>query len=474
MYSFGVVGERRSAWNYRATWLFNRRNILHGTWTKSSCANHLIHRKKFYSFLFRKPLLIKIRQNDAIQARALAIMCQGFEWSEVVVLYEDTEFGNQFLSHINKAFEEVEIGLAYMVAFPSSTKDDYLLKELNKLSTKQTRVFIVHMNSSLDFRLFTFAKSAGVMSEGFAWIITDRISNFMNSIDSVTRDAMQGVLGIRPHVPSTKSLKSFQQRWKRSMILENTTSLIPELNVHGLWEYDAMTALAIAIENTKSINPSLFGVNKPRNGTEKGKMRISKFGPKLLSELLSMKFRGLSGDFQLVNGELKPSAFEIFNVIGTGEKIIGYWTLYRGIKRELSESTPIEQLKSIMWPGDSVIRPKGWAIPTIGKFRVGIPSTRGYREFVNVSIDPITKHTNATGFSIDIFLATLDVIPFPVNYEFHHYNDTQNIDWIYDDMLHEIPQVVLNFFNSSILLTRKMNTYRYDINSTFLSSELEI
>ncbi|XP_020547381.1 glutamate receptor 2.5-like [Sesamum indicum] len=383
---------------------------------------------------------IRTRPNDAIQAQALAVMCRGFEWSEVVVLYEDTEFGNQFLSHINKAFEEVEIGLAYMVAFPRSAEDSYLLKELNKLSTKQTRVFVVHMNPSLGFRLFALAKSEGLLSEGFAWIITDSISNFMNSVDSITRDSMQGVLGVRPHVPSSDALKSLQQRWKRSMILENTTSSITDLNVHGLWAYDAVTALAIAIENIKPVNASLFSVKTTRNCTEKRKMRISTLGPKLLSELSSTKFTGLSGDFQLVDGELRPSAFEIFNVIGTGEKTIGYWTSDRGIKTELSQSTSTAQLKSIMWPGDSVIRPKGWAIPTTGNLRVGIPSTRGYKEFVDVIIDPTTKHANATGFSIDMFLATLEVIPFPVNYEFHHYNDTENIDWTYDDMLHEIPQ----------------------------------
>ncbi|KAL0359806.1 UNVERIFIED_CONTAM: Glutamate receptor 2.7 [Sesamum angustifolium] len=337
---------------------------------------------------------IRTRPNDAVQAQALAVMCRGFEWSEVVVLYEDTEFGNQFLSHINKALEEVEIGLAYMVAFPSSAEDSYLLKQLNKLSTKQTRVFVVHMNPPLGFRLFTLAENAGVLREGFAWIVTDSISNFMNSVDSITRDSMQGVLGVRPHVPSSNELKSFQQRWKRSMILENTTSPITELNVHGLWAYDVVTALAIAIENIKPVNPLLFGVNKRRDGIEKRKLRISTFGPKLLSELSSTKFRGLTGDFQLVDGELKPSAFEIFNVVGTGEKIVGYWTSDRGIKRELSESRSTEQLKSIMWPGDSVIRPKGWAIPTAGNLRVGIPSTHGYREFVNVTIDPTTYECN--------------------------------------------------------------------------------
>lgn len=42
-----------------------------------------------------------------------------------LVLYEDTEYGNQFLSHLNKALQEVEVevGIAYMIAIPPSVKD---------------------------------------------------------------------------------------------------------------------------------------------------------------------------------------------------------------------------------------------------------------------------------------------------------------------------------------------------------------
>ncbi|KAL0383197.1 UNVERIFIED_CONTAM: Glutamate receptor 2.5 [Sesamum calycinum] len=321
---------------------------------------------------------VRATPDDAIQAQALATICQGFGWHEVVVLYEDTAYGNQFLSYMNNAFQEVEIRLAYMIAFPRSAEDSHLLQELDKLRTKQTRVFIVHMNPYLGFRLFNVAKQVGVMSEGFAWIITDSLSNFMNSMDSVTRDSMQGVLGTKPYISRSKDLESFQER----------------------------------------------------NGKDK-RLRISTFGPQFLDELSRTKFRGLSGDFELVDGKLKQPAFQIFNVIGNGEKSVGYWTQDRGITKELNStgttmySTSTKELKSITWPGDSVIRPKGWAIPATGKLRVGIPWKHGFTEFVDVIIDPATKHTNANGFSIDIFLATLELLPFPINYEFFHYNDTK-------------------------------------------------
>ncbi|KAK4404511.1 Glutamate receptor 2.7 [Sesamum angolense] len=100
---------------------------------------------------------VRATPDAAIQAQALAMICQGFEWQEVVVLYEDTDYGNQFLSYMNKAFQEVEIRLGYMIAFPSSAEDSHVVKELDKLRTKQTRVFVVHMNPPLSW--FSFVQS---------------------------------------------------------------------------------------------------------------------------------------------------------------------------------------------------------------------------------------------------------------------------------------------------------------------------
>ncbi|KAL7097371.1 hypothetical protein ACP275_10G140500 [Erythranthe tilingii] len=372
---------------------------------------------------------VRTTPDDSVQARALAAICRAFELPEIAVLYEETNSGNQFISHLNKAFQEVDIGLAYMVPIQTSAEDTDISKELYKLSRKQTRVFLVHTNPSLGFRLFTLAKSAGVMSEEYAWIVTNSLSIFLNSIDSAVRDSMEGVVGVRPYVLNSKALESFKERLRRNMTMSNTTTTSPitELNVYGLWAYDTVTALAIALEKIVPFNSTSLG-------------------PRLLNELLTTKFRGLTGDFELFNGKMKPLAFEIFNVIGTGEKTVGFWTPERGITRDLSSAgektyaTSAKELKTITWPGDSVTRPKGWAIPTTGNLRVGVPWKHGFTEFANVIIDKKTRRTNATGFSIDIFLAALEVLPFPTKYQFFHYNDTRNTNWSYDDMLRGIPE----------------------------------
>ncbi|XP_073150661.1 glutamate receptor 2.8-like [Henckelia pumila] len=390
---------------------------------------------------------VRTTPDDSVQARALAELCLGFGWSQVVVLYEDTEYGNRFLSHLNKALQQVEVGIAYMTAIPPTVKDNHLRRELSKLMTKQTRVFVVHMNPSLGHRLFAVAEKFGMMSEGYAWIITGSLSNFMNTMDSATRNSMEGVVGIRPYVEDSKNLVSFRERWKRNMILSNYTGPIMELNVYGLWAYDTINALAIAVEKIGVVNSSSLYENGTKGMLDGADLSVSSYGPRLLSELSATKFRGLSGDFQLVDGKLKASPYEIFNVVGNGEKTVGFWSPDRGIVRELSStgetsySTSAKELKQIIWPGDSVTTPAGWAIPSIGhKLRVGVPWKSGFKEFVDVSVDPTTNLTNASGFAVDIFLASLHMLPFHINYEFHSYNDTKNINWSYDDMLARIPK----------------------------------
>ncbi|KAL7138037.1 hypothetical protein ABFS83_10G136000 [Erythranthe nasuta] len=388
---------------------------------------------------------VRTALDEAVQAEALAAICKRFKWSEVVVLYEDTEYGHIFLSHATKAFDDVGIELAYTISISTSADDSRILKELNKLKNKPTRVFLVHVGPVLGSRLFAIANTAGMMKEGYAWVVTDSLSIFLDSVDSDARDSMEGVLGIRPYLFASENLKSFQERWKRNMLLDKATGPITELNIHCLWAYDAVTALAIAVENIQPVN-SRSDVNTRKYETENTDFKISVLGPRLLRELSNTKFRGLAGDFELVDGKLKASAFEIFNIIGNGERKLGFWTLERGVVRELTahgepkNSTSTKELKNVLWPGNSFTRPKGRSILTTEYLRVGIPWKPGYIEFVDAEYFPGTKRVNATGFCIGIFLAALKVLPFSIEYDYYIYNDSLSSNWSYDSMLQKIPQ----------------------------------
>ncbi|XP_027173567.1 glutamate receptor 2.5-like isoform X2 [Coffea eugenioides] len=365
----------------------------------------------------QSPYYIRTTPDDSNQAKALAALCRGFEWHEAVILYEDSDYGSQFLSRIYDAFQKDDIQAAYVVPISTSAADHHIRKELNRLKTMQTRVFLVHMNSELGSRLFLLAKHAGMTSEGYAWIITDGIGNFMNSIDSDAVDSMEGVLGLRSYVPASRNLENFKTRWKKNMLLMKPESTLTELNVYGLWAYDTIWALAMAVEKIGPVNLGFLESGNSKNGSEIFNLRISQLGPKLLRELQNTTFEGLSGEFHLIDGQLKPSPLEIFNVYATGDRAIGYWTPDGGITRKLAltgrlkYSTSTKELKSIVWPGDSVKQPK----------------------------DPQTKQVKVSGYSIDIFLSALQQLPFSVDYEFIPFTNESGLsNGTYDELLQNI------------------------------------
>ncbi|KAI9192767.1 hypothetical protein LWI28_027576 [Acer negundo] len=140
-------------------------------------------------------------------------------------------------------------------------------------------------------------------------------------------------------------------------------------------------------------------------GTDFASLSSSSIGPRLVKEILNVKFKGLSGEFYLVNGQLKSSVLEIFNVIGKGERVVGYWTPDKKISRKLYSSASNNDLKKIIWTGDSTVVPEGSAK---SKLRIGIPVKEGFKEFVDMKKNVHTNETACFGFSIDVFRAALE------------------------------------------------------------------
>lgn len=311
-----------------------------------------------------------------------------------------------------------------------------------KLMTMQTRVFIVYMNTALASRVFALADQNGMMSKGYAWIITAGLSNSLNVLDSEVVDSMDGVLGVRSHVPKSKELESFDRRWKRELHLMKPNSPVTEINLSGLWAYDTVCALARASEKIwQPTNPSFVKPNTSEAST---------VGPRLEDEIRNTRFKGLSGEFNLINGQLESSVFEIINVIGNG-RVVGYWTPEKGILQNLDPNSKTG-MKKIIWPGDSTTAPTGWAIPSL---KIGVPVKLGFPEFVEQRKNG--NKTTYSGFSIDVFSAVLETLDknlgFKVLHDFIGFEDeTGLMDGSYDDLLLQIKNKVQANLLSHVLL----------------------
>ncbi|KAH7523913.1 hypothetical protein FEM48_Zijuj06G0062500 [Ziziphus jujuba var. spinosa] len=278
----------------------------------------------------RSPYFIRVAKKDSSQVKAISAIVQAFGWREAVPIDVDNEFREGIIPYL------IDARVPYRSLIPQRETDDQIVAELYKLMTMQTRVFIVHMLAPLGSRLFIKAKEIRMMDKGYVWIMTDGITN-LDSLNSSVIDSMQGMLGVRTYVAKTKELENF----------------IEEIGSGG----GNFSFKNVNISGSSSIDLETIGINQN--------------GPELGQALKNLKFKGLAGDFRLVDGQLQSSIFEILNVNGRGERRIGFWTQKNGLsKRMLDETNSTKYctlntcLGPIIWPGDSTYVPRGWEIPT--------------------------------------------------------------------------------------------------------------
>lgn len=426
----------------------------------------------------RSPYFIRSTQNDSAQVNAISSIVKAFGWREVVPIYVDNEFGEGIIPFLTDALDEVNARVPYRSSIPPLATDDQIMLELYKLMTMQTRVFVVHMLPDLGSRVFNEANELGMMKDGYVWIISDAMTNELNSFDSSSIDFMQGVIGVKPYVPQTDELLNFTSRWKTSFQRNNpTVSNILPLNVFGLWAYDSATALAMAMENLvngSNVNLDFRESNVTRNPntTDLDTIRVSISGSNLLREILNTTFRGLSGNFEIFDGQLQSPAYEIVNVIGTREKSVGFWTRDKGFvsqminsNKKLTYTTTKSDLGNIIWPGFTSTPPKGWMFPTNGKtLRVLVPFTDGFSEFVKVTRDFSSNTTKVTGYCTDVFDAVVASLPYAVQYEYIPFSTPDGESaGTYNDLVY---QVYLEVIFPNLYLLISLSIYIYCQNRT--------
>ncbi|KAL3830603.1 hypothetical protein ACJIZ3_019405 [Penstemon smallii] len=402
---------------------------------------------------------------DSYQVGAIVAIVKYFQWSQVVLINEESDYGNGINPYLSNALYDANARVSYRSVIPLEASDDFMLQELYKMKTMQTRVFVVHMSSSIASKFFMKVKEAGMMREGYVWIITSALTDLLYSLDSRVIETMQGVLGVKPLIPSSRRLGSTAKRWKRKFIHDNPDSSQVEFGLYGIWAYDALWALAMAAERVQfreHISPSKN--TSILNTTNMFAIEISKTGPKLREALSEVTFKGLGGKFHLVNGQLEPSSFQILNVVGKGEREVGVWTHSEGILSDRNAdvtNSSSKRLKSVVFPGETTDIPKGWEVPVSGKkLRVGVPIVAGFEEFVKVEKDRQTNVTKVSGCYIDMFDAVMAELPYAMP---HEYIPFETLDGLsagsYDDLCHQVFLQKYDVAVGDITITSKRSNF---------------
>ncbi|KAI9094197.1 hypothetical protein K1719_026779 [Acacia pycnantha] len=392
---------------------------------------------------------VRTTHSDYFLMNAVADVIDYFGWKEVIAIFVDDENGRGGIIALGDALQKKRAKISYKVAFAigASTSDLSIL--LNAVNLMESRVYVLHVNPDTGLSIFSLAKKLGMMGNGYVWIATDWLPSVLDAIepdDPNTMNLLQGVIALRRHTPDTDLKKRFLSRLKNSKNKETIG-----LNSFALYAYDSIWLGARAFDAFLNEGGKISFGSDPKLHDTNGSifhftsLRSFESGPQFLKKVLEMNFTGLSGQIQFDGDKnLIHPAYDILNIAGTSRRI-GYWTNYSGLSVVAPEilytkppniSSSNQHLSGVIWPGETATLPRGWVFPNNGKpLRIAVPNRVSYLDFVSKSKSP----PEVKGCCIDVFEATINLLPYPVPRQYILYGDghtNPNYSEITDEVAH--------------------------------------
>lgn len=372
------------------------------------------------------PYFIRTTQNDYHQMSAITDLLLHFDWKEVIAIFVDDDYGRNGISALGDALSKKRAKISYKASFTPGASETEISELLTGVNLMESRVYIVHVNPDSGLEIFTQAMKLGMMTSGYVWITTDWLPAVLDSSempDSDTMDLIQGVVSLRQHTSNSGVKKSFKNKWK--MIKDKETS---SFNSYALYAYDSVWLLAHSLDSfLKSGETVTFSFDSKLqniNGSELqlSALRIFNEGNKLLETILATTFMGLTGEVKFdEDRNLIHPAYDVVNIGGTGLRTIGYWSNHSGLSvaspeslyaKPSKSSAGDQRLYSVIWPGETSVKPRGWVFPNNGKpLRIGVPFRHSYKEVVTKDV---RSPQGVKGYSIDVFEAAVNLLPYPV------------------------------------------------------------
>ncbi|CAN0853240.1 Glutamate receptor 2.7 [Linum grandiflorum] len=331
------------------------------------------------------PNLVRIGYSgDRRQMRCVAALVRSYNWRRVVAVYEENLFGGDSSGEVNllaDALREVGAEIEHRVVlpvFPSSSVRDELMTVVKSV---KSRVFIVLRSSvTAAVEFFHEANRMGLVGPETAWILTETVTDYLDSVNSSVLYSVQGALGIKNQPAETSEMyRQFRSRFGREFRLSYPDEHYSRPSFAALRGYDAVLNIALRRSN----------------------------------------FTGLSSEVGL----------RIVNVVGNGYKKLDFWVSesegFSSEEMKKNESFGEVTLKvegPVTWPGDMKKEPKGWGMPTAAKpLVIGVPGSTVFEKFVKVSNGSDDNTKKYEGFCIDLFKKVMEVLDYDLPYEFVPY-----------------------------------------------------
>nr|XP_043612338.1 glutamate receptor 3.1-like [Erigeron canadensis] len=431
------------------------------------------------------PYFLQTAPNDLYQMKAVAAIVNYFGYREVIAIFTDDDQFRNSIGVLGYELTKKKCRLSSKVPLPPylNLSRDIIKDELLKVMSMESRVILVHTYFDVGLTIFEVVKSLGMMRKGYVWIATTWLSTVVDSISISSADAasLHGVLTLRPHVPYSHRKRDFTRRWK------NLSNSSIRLNPYGLYAYDTVWVIAYAIDKFLKQGGKISFSNYPNLRKLLGTTRLnlkslstSDGGKQLLSIMLHTNMTGLTGPL-LFNSDrsLINPAFDVINILKTDGRLVGHWSNYSGLSVQTPKSSfdlippnmssANQQLGSVIWPGNTKDKPRGWEFSNNGKpLRIGVPLRASFKEMTM----QVNGSERVGGFSIDVFLAAINLLKYQLPYEFIMFGDGQE-NPSYSELVNQVASNMIDAAVGDItILTNRTKTV--DFTEPYMESALVV
>ncbi|KAJ0963869.1 hypothetical protein J5N97_028991 [Dioscorea zingiberensis] len=386
------------------------------------------------------PYFVRTTQSDYFQMQAVAELVSYYKWRQVITIFFDDEYGRNGVAALGDKLSERRCKITFKGALrPEATEND-IAGLLDEVSRMETRIIVIQSSQKTGVNVISVAKSLGMM-KGYVWIATDWLTTLLDSkgpLAPQVMEALQGVVSLRQHTEDSAKKAGFVSRW--SGLVKKQTGENFRLHSYGLDAYDSVWILARALDEYLNDGGVISFSADPKLKANDGKaghlnlqaMAMFNGGNLLLDKIKRIKIEGVRGLIQFdQDGNLIHPAYDIVNLVESELRIVGYWSNYSGLSivppeklysKPANHSIASQQLKDVIWPGKTNVKPRGWVFAQNGReLRIAVPNRVGYKEFVSIN----NNTGEIEGFCIDVFIAAINLLPYPVPYKFIPYGDKQ-------------------------------------------------
>ncbi|XAR55391.1 hypothetical protein NMG60_11035451 [Bertholletia excelsa] len=402
------------------------------------------------------PYFFRTTQSDLYQMKAMADLIEYFGWKDIIAVFVDDEYGRNGISFLQDELSKKMLKISFKLQLPTQYDLISISDMLNKSRMLGPRVYVVHLNPDLRLRLFKVAQNLHMMTSDYVWFATDWLSTTLDTFPPENQGSLkvvEGVIGLRQHIPQTTRTKAFVSRWRKMQQKDIVNS---ELNVYGFYAYDSVWVVAHAIDKylKEHNNVTFSSSDKIRE------IKVFDGGKHLAEKLLDTNFTGLTGQVQFNSDQnLVGGDYDVINIARLKIHGVGYWSNYSGLsllppeslkRKQFSYSTLDQKLGNITWPGGTTKKPRGWVVSDYERpLRIGVPYRASFVEFVTES----NSSHKIRGYCIDVFDEARKLVPYDIPYRLEIFGDGHS-NPNYDDLIKKVANDVFDAAVGDIAIVR--------------------